>query len=158
MTYQPNLNLVKIEEWPMSPEEISSIIGEIEAELQYRFPPKLREIFLEFPEGRPIPHIYENGKLDFWVRLLPLKSADLRKSTVIRLYRALILEMGILPSHFLPIANDPGGDFLYVDCSHPDGPVRYIRTDDGPGSPRTYDVGLGIGEFWESLREVDDDE
>jgi hypothetical protein len=131
----------------LSLEEIKSV----EDYLSLEFPISLREHFTRSNGGTPDPDCYESPT-DPDVGVIISSCYPLRhgKGSAVNLYEELVLKKGLVPKTFFPVANDPGGDILFVDCATHEGLV-YLWHHDTAFDP-VVPFHIGLAQFWDSLQ------
>jgi hypothetical protein len=98
-------------------------IEEIEYYIGLRFPEEYREHLLKFNGGQCVPNVFhflENGKdssscVNWFLGIYDGKYDSLKKDIDI-----LKVEEKRMPSHMLPIADDPGGNMICISCGASD--------------------------------------
>jgi cell wall assembly regulator SMI1 len=132
---------------PLTIEQITSF----ERELGLQFPQSLRAHFLRANGGRPDLCIYDD-EADSNVGVVVSECLPIRHEgeSAIIVYKDQVLSKALLPKHFFPFAVDPGGDYLYVDCSSESGMV-YLYLHDTVGEP-LVPFKVGLDEFWSRLK------
>jgi cell wall assembly regulator SMI1 len=129
---------------PLTVEEITAF----ERQLGLRFPQSLRKHFLRANGGSPDPCVYDGDNVGVVVQeCLPLRHG---KGSAIKAYETLVLAKELVPEHFFPFAVDPGGDYLYVDCSSASGAV-YLYLHD-TGSDHLVSLNVSLDDFWSRLK------
>ena len=132
---------------PLSMEQIASF----EHDLGLQFPRSLREHFLRTNGGRPDLCVYDDEE-DSTVGVIVSECLPLRHKgeSAITVYKDQVLSKGLVPKPFFPFAVDPGGDYLYVDCSSASGTV-YLYLHDTGGEP-LVPFKVSLDEFWARLK------
>jgi len=88
-------------------------LDEVEARLGIVLPSDLRQHYLKYNGGSPVPSFYKSGDNYYWVRgFLPIKYGitDDPELTLEAYYADLVLDDPRIPEGLIPFADDPGGN------------------------------------------------
>lgn len=96
----------------LAPSIDNAELDEIEAQLGFSFPEDLRQHYLHFNGGRPVPNLFLRNDEYFSVaEFLPIKYGD-RGARFEDTYSMLVQGNNLFPKSMIPIASDSGGDFF----------------------------------------------
>jgi hypothetical protein len=110
----------------------------------------IRAAYLRANGGQPDPYVIENSRVDTVVsEFLSLTTGEGLSSP--EAYASLIQKKGLAPPNFFPFAVEGGGDFFFVDLNTSTADV-YIYTADAEPGEELQSLGLGLDEFWSSLK------
>lgn len=105
-------------------------LDELEATLGFPLPPDLRQHFLRFNGGRPVPNLFKKGDEYFPVNeFLPVKYG-MRGTRFEDTYFDLVQGNDLFPNGLIPIASDAGGDyFCYSINPRNNGAICFYQSD-----------------------------
>lgn len=87
-------------------------LNELETQLGFLFPDDLRQHYLRFNGGRPVPNLFPKGDEYFSVNeFLPIKHG-MRGTRFEDTYADLVQGNDLFPKNLIPIASDSGGDYF----------------------------------------------
>ncbi|WP_092402399.1 SMI1/KNR4 family protein [Collimonas sp. OK412] len=87
-------------------------LNELETRFGFSFPEDLRQHYLHFNGGRPVPNLFPRGDEYFPVNeFLPIKHG-MRGTRFEDTYVDLIQGNEFFPKNLIPIASDSGGDYF----------------------------------------------
>ena len=132
-----------------APLSIDDIL-ELERQIGLVFPGPLRAAYLRSNGGQPDPYVIETSIVDTVVsEFLSLTTTEGLSSP--EAYASLVRRKGLAPANFFPFAVEGGGDFFLVNLSTPTAEV-YIYTGDAEPGEELRSLGLGLDDFWSSLK------
>ncbi|MFC5473580.1 SMI1/KNR4 family protein [Paraherbaspirillum soli] len=145
------MNTVKIVD--VAPSINNDELNEIEARLGILFPEDLRQHFLHFNGGRPVPNLFPKDDEYFPVHeFLPIKHG-MRGTLFEDTYSDLVQGNDLFPKNLIPIASDSGGDyFCYNLESGNAGAICFYQSDyyDDPSRAVVY-LAASLEKFLNSL-------
>ncbi len=132
------------------PPATDEAIRAIEERVGHTLPAPLVKLFREANGGRPNPDTYDNPRVFTDVGdCLPVGEM---RGNVLDTYELMVVAKQAAPRHFVPFANDSGGNLFFVDVTTEDAQV-YFLTHELPFE--LHRLGIGLETFWESLVDLD---
>lgn len=128
-------------------------INEFETTLGFALPSDLREHYLAYNGGQPVPRFFPKGDEVFAVEeFLPIKFG-IRRERFEDAYQDIVVGNDLFPSKLIPFANDAGGDyFCYSLRDRAEGSVVFYQSEyyDDP-SRCVVTLSRSLNEFLASL-------
>jgi hypothetical protein len=118
-------------------------VDQLEKMLGFAVPLGLRKIFTTANGGRPEPDIFKTKEV--FTNVSQCLALNQKRGGIWWTYELLVLKKKAMPLHFVPFANDSGGNTFVVDCSSDKEQVHILLYD-----PVFELVSLEVGfdEFW----------
>jgi cell wall assembly regulator SMI1 len=128
-------------------------LNELEVKLGFSFPDDLRQHFLRFNGGRPVPNLFFKNDEYFSVsEFLPIKHG-VRGTRFEDTYFDVVQGSDFFPKNLIPIASDSGGDY-FCYCLEPGkiGAIYFYQFDyyDDPTRAAVY-LADNLKDFLDSL-------
>jgi hypothetical protein len=132
------------------PPATDEAIRAIEERVGHALPAPLVKLFREANGGRPVPDTYDDPRV--FTDVSECRPAGERRGNVLDTYELMVVAKQAAPRHFVPFANDSGGNLFFVDVTTEDAQVYFLTHDP---AFRLHRLGIGLETLWESLVDLD---